>query len=404
MGAAGPAAPARANWGALHRALVFSGLWPAAGLRTKGTLIFGMRASVGRGFQLQSAGVQSVRLQSGRARLAALLVGVVLLATGCGLTAGAVASVGGSMVSEAWISHAVDLLAADPDLAALAGVARPSQETQGEYELDPPERMRRIILNQEVIAQMFEGEVFKLGGSLEPASVYFWNAIDNALMTAGRPGLGERNQEAVEIVIHWRAAPRALRDALTPQQPDERVLTEIYDRYPILRYKICMSVMLLPTREKVDEARRRIIEGQEGFGAVAADMSEDPRTGQTRGDMGCVVVTDQGVDPAAFDLASQTEPGKMSGPVESSVTGGFWLVRVASREGDTFETAVPQLIEQYRPARDAIFEQTAPELLERTDVRLVADAGRWDSQTGAVLPSLAELEASAGGESALPFG
>jgi peptidyl-prolyl cis-trans isomerase D len=80
-------------------------------------------------------------------------------------------------------------------------------------------------------------------------------------------------------------------------------------------------------RTRIEAARARI-EGGESFELVAGEVSEDPGSRTTGGDLGLFArgMNAEPIDEAAFSL----EPGQLSEPVRSDA--GFHLVQVESRE------------------------------------------------------------------------
>ena len=141
------------------------------------------------------------------------------------------------------------------------------------------------------------------------------------------------------------------------------------DKFPKLPGEVHVAVIQIPVapdsardvkaRAEAAKARQRIVAGEK-FAKVAAEVSDDPGSARSGGDLG--YFTRGQLDPAVEDAAFSQKIGVVSAPVRSPV--GYHLVEVLDR--DTLKTAAKRdsVDEQGRP----VIEAHARHILVRVEV------------------------------------
>lgn len=307
-----------------------------------------------------------------------------LLLSGCELTSPAVSSVNSSVISREWLDQAVSYFEGDPIMQSAAGI-RPPQVTDptGQVQRGEPSRdeLKRKVLEREMISQLFESEIFKRGLDPGPWIERGLPEMERAVQTQ----YGGRKlppQEAIALLNRWNATARAFVAASTglPEQQTRQAIATIFEKLPVAGRKICMSVIAVNSREKVDQVTERLAK-KESFKAIAADLSDHQPSKPRQGDVGCLMITEANQifqDPAVFQVAMETPPGTATGPFQGS-TGLSWWVRVAEsgNAGSDLESATPQIISQYEGARGVLAQDEYTRALENSDMRVVCPVGRW---------------------------
>lgn len=142
------------------------------------------------------------------------------------------------------------------------------------------------------------------------------------------------------------------------------------DKFPKVPPEVRVAVVQIPvTSDSVTEekararalaARKRIVTGGEKFAKVAADVSEDPGSAQSGGDLG--FFTRGRMDPVFEDAAFRQKIGEVGMPVHSAF--GWHIIEVVDR--DTVKTAANRdsLDDDNKP----VLEVHARHILIRVDV------------------------------------
>lgn len=162
-----------------------------------------------------------------------------------------------------------------------------------------------------------------------------------------------------------------LRDQVEiPQEDIQAYYDENADSYRIEEQVRVRQVLLLTEERSAEEAEaalaeaRRRIEGGEDFAVVARDLSEDPSSRQSGGDLG--FITRGRTVPEFENAAFGAEPGELV-TVQSPI--GYHLLEVTDRrEGGMrpLEEVAPQISVRLQSERiDEVAEQRAGELVAR---------------------------------------
>nr|WP_283250986.1 peptidylprolyl isomerase [Rhabdothermincola salaria] len=143
-----------------------------------------------------------------------------------------------------------------------------------------------------------------------------------------------------------------------------------------------------PTEAQFAEALAEIetiagqLDGTDDFGALAAEFSDDPGSASAGGELGCAP---EGTYVAEFDEVVWSQPiGEVSEPVRTSF--GYHLILVTARGEVSFEDARSQLARAVQQNGQAIIGDALAGLLTDADVSVDPKWGRWDAESGQVLP------------------
>ena len=143
------------------------------------------------------------------------------------------------------------------------------------------------------------------------------------------------------------------------------------------------------------DARKRIVDDGEDFATVAKEVSEDPGSAPTGGDLGCFskgqMVPE--FEKAAFDL----EKGEVSQPVKTDF--GYHIIQVYDIKPDEGQVCARHILIRVdrSPDQDAIDKADADALKEAEEVKARIESGE-DFATVAKEVSDDEATASKGGE------
>jgi peptidyl-prolyl cis-trans isomerase SurA len=142
------------------------------------------------------------------------------------------------------------------------------------------------------------------------------------------------------------------------------------DKFPKVPPEVRVAVVQIPvTADSVTEekararalaARKRIVTGGEKFAKVAAEVSEDPGSAQSGGDLG--YFTRGRMDPVFEDAAFRQKIGEVGMPVHSAF--GWHIIEVIDR--DTVKTAAGR--DSVDDDKQPVIEAHARHILIRVDV------------------------------------
>ncbi len=94
--------------------------------------------------------------------------------------------------------------------------------------------------------------------------------------------------------------------------------------------------ILLPTIEKAEEVRARLIAGED-FAALAEEFSQDGTTAEKGGDLGLLTLGQTAAAYNTYVFNENTPIGELSPPIltkDSNTLGAYWLYQVAAVEAD----------------------------------------------------------------------
>jgi parvulin-like peptidyl-prolyl isomerase len=244
-------------------------------------------------------------------RLALLLVTVSVVLAACSGSSGAIANVGGTDISE----------------ADVRGLVRTDSDEVLDVEFL---RYLSVAIQWEAVEQKAFAD-FGTNPSDEEvqetidALVLGYNAaatLDEYLEAANASETGIRKY-ARQLIIQ-RDVESALADKHQPPT-DEEVAAELA-AFPADWTEVCSSHILVATAEEAEVAGARLEDGED-FAEIAVDISIDPGSGPTGGDLGCAPAS-QFVDPFAQG-AMAAVIGVPTEPIETEF--GFHIIVVSER-------------------------------------------------------------------------
>jgi hypothetical protein len=225
---------------------------------------------------------------------------------------------------------------------------------------------------------------------------------------AGQAVLDQLPSNVRNDLVDGFAALQAVGSDVLDRSATDEGLRELFDAQEDLAGdRACVSHILIqagdgasaPTEEQyaaalaeLEQVRGRL-QGTANFGALAAEVSDDPGSAAAGGELGCAP---QGAYVEEFDQAAWTQPlGVVSEPVRTDF--GYHLILVTARGEITFEDARAQLARAVQQQGSTIVGNWLQSELRQADVSVDAKFGRWDAQAGQVLtPAAAEAAPGSG--------
>jgi peptidyl-prolyl cis-trans isomerase SurA len=220
--------------------------------------------------------------------------------------------------------------------------------------------LRRQVLDQMISEKLIVAEAKRQGLTVNPSEVE--RQVDQALAEA-RQRLGSEEAFRAQLVREnltedklrekYRTeverqllAQRVVQKQLPPhdvtQIEAEAYFKQFPDKFPKMPAQLRLSVIQIPVtadsasiaqgRKQAVAARKRIVAGEK-FAKVASELSQDPGSAKSGGDLG--FFTRGTMDPSFEDAAFALKPGTLSEPVQS--TFGWHIIEVLDR--DTLRTA-----------------------------------------------------------------
>jgi GNAT superfamily N-acetyltransferase len=126
----------------------------------------------------------------------------------------------------------------------------------------------------------------------------------------------------------------AVRGAISGLNTSEASLRKYYEEHKADFEQVCLSHLLVETKEEADAALARVKRG-ESFAAVATAVSKDPGSAPKGGDLGC---NNKGLFVPEFEAAAfSATPGVPTDPVQTQF--GFHVLLVKERTTTPFEQA-----------------------------------------------------------------
>lgn len=316
----------------------------------------------------------TTRARAGLLALAALLV----LAAGCS---------GVGSPTHAAVVNGVTITVAELE-EEFAAVAASPQYQQQAAQTDPADLERQAtagLLTQFVQQALFEQAAADLGIEVSDADV------------------AERLAQLIEEEFGGQEAFDALveQQGLTAEEVDEQVRLfviqerlndelvggaeiseqDVQDAYDAQYAAPTVRHILVATEAEAEDVLERLEDGED-FAALAQELSTDPGSGAQGGDLGPF---QEGMFVPEFEAAVlDAEPGEVVGPVETQF--GFHVIEVlppAPLE-DVREEIEQGLADQ---AGAAELQALQADLIAEADVEVNPRFGRWDPQTGQVVPA-----------------
>lgn len=178
------------------------------------------------------------------------------------------------------------------------------------------------------------------------------------------------DQYAAQVVIN-NAVVSEIESGLEP--PSVTEAEQLLAENPEAFTEVCTAHILVATAEEAEDVVARLDAGDD-FAELAQELSIDPASGPTGGDLGCG-------SPAGyvdeFKAATLTAPiGQVTDPVETQY--GFHLIRVDSRgEASIEEVAEAAAQNGLSEAIDAWYTET----MESAEVEIAEEWGTWSTDS-----------------------
>ena len=212
---------------------------------------------------------------------------------------------------------------------------------------------------------------------------------------AGLAVLDELSDDTRDELVRGYASFLVLGADILDRAASDEGLRELFEAQS-QEQRACASHILVqagdgtaePTEAQYAEALAEIeaiagrLDGTSNFGALAAEVSDDPGSASAGGELGCAP---EGAYVPEFDEVVWSQPvGVVSEPVRTSF--GYHLVLVTARGEVSFEDARSQLARAVQQNGQAIVGDALGGLLTEADVSVDPKWGQWDAETGQVLP------------------
>lgn len=186
------------------------------------------------------------------------------------------------------------------------------------------------------------------------------------------------SEEELERRLRDRVIQTRISDEFAEDVSDEEVRAA-FEADPQGQYGEQVEVrhILTETEEEAQQAIDRISSGED-FATVAQEMSQDPGSAESGGELGLVArgSTVEPFEEAAFNA----EVGELVGPVESEF--GFHVIEVTDRvPGPAFEDVEAEIRAQLQgPQREQAFNTYIQDLLSRIEIDVNPRFGTWDNE------------------------
>ncbi|MGH8999081.1 MAG: peptidylprolyl isomerase [Acidimicrobiia bacterium] len=302
-----------------------------------------------------------------------LCCAVLAFAAGCGVADPAAASVGG---------HDIDRSEFERELRAIRGNDLLA-ETAGDNLLGDGERTVRATVASDWLNVVLQDLVVTLEFDRRDLSV------SESDLRIGRSELDNlfRSPEAIEAFPDWfrqRVSERyaravALRAALSDTDLSDEGLAEFYEENKGQFTRVCLSHILVPTREEAEAVVAEIAAGGD-FGAVAGERSIDTGSAARGGDLGCVGLGDF---VATFEEAAFSVPvGRVSEPVGTEF--GFHVLLVRERSTPPLREVRDEVAAAAAGDGAAEYREFLRTTLTEADVEVDPRYGTWVSPDGQI--------------------
>lgn len=238
------------------------------------------------------------------------------------------------------------------------------------------------VLELSIILELLDQELDERGLELTQEDRDAITAQFDPTLTAQ---LDELPDDVEQWFIDWNAKILVLRDdlaeGLDSEVTDDAVRAFYDDNIAQFENQVCAQHVLLENEEDAEDVLAEL-EGGADFATVAEERSIDPSAASNGGDLGCTSA-DRYVEEFA-EAITEGEIGEHLGPVETQF--GFHVIEVlppAPLE-DVREEIEQGLADQ---AGAAELQALQADLIAEADVEVNPRFGRWDPQTGQVVPA-----------------
>jgi len=317
-----------------------------------------------------------VRL-AGFAALVALVVG--LAGAACGSGDPYAAKVDGAVITQKQLEDEMRNIAAND---AYVKKVEESTQVRGTGEGDFDRAFTGKVLGQQIQYVLVDREIAKRKIKLVPADLQA--ARTEVATQAGGEDIFKGFPQAYQDTLVDRAAKvDRLTLALAGPTSGDDAAKAYYDAHKDQFTEACVSHILVTTKEKADEVKKKIAGGAD-FASVARTDSRDTGSAPQGGDLGCKINADTFNVPQ-FIQAVATQPiNQVGDPVQTQY--GFHLILVRSRSVPPFEQVADRAREKLVQASKAKLQEWINGAVANAKIVVNGKYGTFNKQTYAVDP------------------
>ena len=173
----------------------------------------------------------------------------------------------------------------------------------------------------------------------------------------------------------------------------EDSLREAYEQQTRAYTQLHARHILVEGRAEAERIARSATD--DNFAELAEEHSIDPGSAERGGDLGTVPASQ--FDPAFVDAALALEPGEISGPVQTQF--GWHVIQLVSAEVQPLREVRDQLA---GPLEQEAFARWLQERSRTADITVNPRYGRYDPQTGEILPIRSTARVASSSPAATP--
>ena len=303
-----------------------------------------------------------------RAFIAVALSGA-LVVSACGSSDAAAATVNGRTIDRGEFERELKALAENQELQAAGGGQ--GFLGQGKDTVDPrlSAGWLTAVIYDALVTEEFDRRKLKLteedkGAAETQLADQFGNPkVAAAFPDWFRERLSGRNARAV-----------AVRTAISGLSLSEETLKKYYDEHKADFEQVCLSHLLVETKEEADAALARV-KGGESFAAVATAVSKDQGSAPKGGDLGC---NNKGLFVPEFEAAAfSATPEVPTDPVQTQF--GFHVLLVTERKSAPYEQARAQAKQALNDESETAFREFLTKAAQKAKVTVDPRYGKFQS-------------------------
>lgn len=307
-----------------------------------------------------------------RLSLLALVVGIAVLAAGCGSVSSYAARVDGTRISTTELEEELrDIAANDKYLQYIESQVQ--VRSSGVFDA----AFTAQVLTRQIVYEIVHQDLVRRKITLSKAD------LDAARASASQRVGGDEilngfDPEYQETLVRRSAEVTVLSFALLDQGPPDQAAKAYYDAHQDEFAQACVSHILVSTKEEADQVKGRLDAG-ENFAEVAKAVSKDTGSAPQGGELGCFTRDNQLV--AEFAQAMFTQPvGQVGPPVQTQF--GFHLILVKSRNVPPYEEVASAARDKAVAAGQEKLAEWFTGVIEKTNVDVNPQYGRFEKRGG----------------------
>ena len=323
------------------------------------------------------------------ASLLALVLGLALVAAGCGSGSTYAAKVDGETITSDDLEAEMRSIAAnEPYVQQIE--ARTQVRGTGGTAFD--EAFTGQVLGRQIQYVLVDREIERRKLKITPADRQA--ARTEVAQQAGGEEILTGFPAAYQDTLVDRAAKVGrLTVSLSGQTDTDDAAKGYYDSHRDEFTEACVSHILLSTKDRADQVRGRLANGED-FAAVARTDSQDNLSASQGGDLGCKINSDSFAVPE-FIKAMLTQPvNEVGAPVQTQY--GFHLIKVRSRSVPPFDQVKDRARERVLIASKTKLQEWINTTVAKAKIEVNPKYGTFDKQTLAVKPPATTTSSPAG--------